>query len=106
MKTIINIIAKSLLTAAIALSIGAAAVQPSSAATNPVAQNGPVFDGQESFARHARAEIGDTANSIIGYYNLKTNRMTMYDLTGVEAAGLTNDRNAAARINGHPRGHY
>src|SRR5205823_6581079 len=24
-----------------------------------------VFDGQESFARHARAEIGDTANSII-----------------------------------------
>jgi hypothetical protein len=58
-----------------------------------------VFDGQESFARHARAEIGDTADSIIGYYNLKTNRMTMYDLTGVEAAGLTNDRNAAARIN-------
>src|SRR5437762_12744005 len=58
-----------------------------------------VFDGQESFARHARAEIGDTANSIIGYYNLKTNRMTMYDLTGIEAAGLVNDRNAAARIN-------
>jgi uncharacterized protein DUF1570 len=58
-----------------------------------------VFDGQNSFARHAHAEIGDTANSIIGYYNLKTNRMTMYDLTGVEAAGLANDRNAAARIN-------
>jgi hypothetical protein len=58
-----------------------------------------VFDGQESFARHARAEIGDTANSIIGYYNLKTNRMTMYDLTGIEAAGLASDRNAAARIN-------
>src|SRR5437588_3433364 len=58
-----------------------------------------VFGGQESFARHARAEIGETANSIIGYYNLKTNRMTMYDLTGVEAAGLANDRNAAARIN-------
>jgi hypothetical protein len=58
-----------------------------------------VFDGQDSFARHARAEIGDTANSIIGYYNLKTNRMTMYDLTGVESAGLANDRNAAARIN-------
>jgi len=58
-----------------------------------------VFDGQESFARHARAEIGETANSIIGYYNLKTNRMTMYDLTGVEAAGLVNDRNAAVRIN-------
>ncbi len=58
-----------------------------------------VFDGQESFARHARAEIGDTANSIIGYYNLKTNRMTMYDLTGVESAGLATARNAAARIN-------
>src|SRR5262249_47151910 len=36
---------------------------------------------------------------IIGYYNLKTNRMTMYDLTGVEAGGLGNDRNASARIN-------
>jgi hypothetical protein len=57
-----------------------------------------VFDGQPSYANYARAEIGDTANSIIGYYNLKTNRMTSYDLTGVEAGGLA-ERNAQARIN-------
>jgi len=58
-----------------------------------------VFDGQASFAKYAHAEIGATGNSIIGYYNLKTNRMTSYDLTGVEAAGLSTDRNAAAKIN-------
>ena len=57
-----------------------------------------VFDGQTSFANYARAEVGEGAGSIIGYYNLKTNRMTMYDLTGIEAGGLGSDRNAAARI--------
>jgi hypothetical protein len=57
-----------------------------------------VFDGQASYARYAHAELGDAANSIIGYYNLKTNRMTTYDLTGVEVAGQGFDRNAAARI--------
>jgi hypothetical protein len=58
-----------------------------------------VFDGQASFARYAHTEIGATGTSIIGYYNLKTNRMTSYDLTGVEAAGLSTDRNAPAKIN-------
>jgi hypothetical protein len=57
-----------------------------------------VFDGQASFAKYAHAEIGERAGSIIGYYNLKTNRMVMCDLTGVEASSGVNDRNAAARI--------
>lgn len=57
-----------------------------------------VFDGQTSFAAHAHQEIGERAGSIIGYYSLKTNRMTTCDLTGVEAGGAANDRNAAARI--------
>jgi hypothetical protein len=57
-----------------------------------------VFDGQPSYARHAHVEVGEAAGSIIGYYNLKTNRMTTYDLTGIEAGGVGNDRNAAARI--------
>lgn len=52
MRTIINIITKSLLTAAIALSIGAATAQQSSAATSPAGQQGPVFDGQESHGGH------------------------------------------------------
>jgi Protein of unknown function (DUF1570) len=57
-----------------------------------------VFDGQAAYARYAHAEVGEAASTIIGYYNLKTNRMTTYDLTGVEAGGIGNDRNAAARI--------
>jgi len=57
-----------------------------------------VFDGQASFAKYSRPELGESADSIIGYYNLKTNRMTTYDLTGIEAAGLANERTAAARI--------
>jgi hypothetical protein len=56
-----------------------------------------VFDAQAAFQKHARSELGEAAQSIIGYYNLHTNRMTMYDLTGVEAAG-GNERTASARI--------
>ena len=58
-----------------------------------------VFDGQASFAKYAHAEIGERAGSLIGYYNLKTNRIVMCDLTGVETSSGVNDRNAAARIN-------
>src|SRR4029079_17634697 len=44
-----------------------------------------VFDGQSSFSSHAHGEIGERAATIIGYYSLKTNRVTMCDLTGVES---------------------
>jgi Protein of unknown function (DUF1570) len=57
-----------------------------------------VFDGQSSFAKHAHQEIGERAASIIGYYSLKTNRVTMCDLTGVEANSSLSERNASARI--------
>jgi hypothetical protein len=46
-----------------------------------------VFDSKDSYALHARAEVGDAARSMIGYYSLKTNRMISYDLTG-GAAGM------------------
>jgi hypothetical protein len=58
-----------------------------------------VFDSKSSYAQHARAELGESTNSIIGYYSLKTNRMTMYDLTGVEEFGGGGERTTAARIN-------
>ena len=45
-----------------------------------------VFADQESYAHFAHGELGDAAKSIIGYYSLATNRMTMYDLTGVRDA--------------------
>jgi hypothetical protein len=44
-----------------------------------------VFDDRDSYSQFARAELGDSVQSIIGYYSLRTNRMVMYDLTG--AAG-------------------
>ena len=56
-----------------------------------------VFDSQESYALHARREIGDATASIIGYYSMATNRMTMYDLTGVEQAA--GGRSSPDRIN-------
>jgi hypothetical protein len=58
-----------------------------------------VFDSSAAFTKYARAESVEGAESMIGYYNLRTNRMTMYDLTGVESAGGANERTAAARIN-------
>jgi len=57
-----------------------------------------VFDSKTSFAKHAEAELGAGVGSIIGYYSLKTNRMTMFDLTGVEGQRLGSQRTAASRI--------
>ncbi|HEX3871111.1 MAG TPA: hypothetical protein VHV77_11775, partial [Pirellulales bacterium] len=44
-----------------------------------------VFADKQSYAAFARPELGDASEAIIGYYSLQTNRMTMYDLTGVES---------------------
>jgi hypothetical protein len=44
-----------------------------------------VFSDQQSYAAHAREELGAAVNNVIGYYNLDTNRITMYDLTGMQA---------------------
>jgi len=59
-----------------------------------------VFDSRASYARFAQGELGKSADSIIGYYSLRTNRVTMYDLTGVESlrAGGAR-RGSTAQIN-------
>jgi hypothetical protein len=44
-----------------------------------------VFDSRDGYSAYARHELGDGVKTIIGYYSLKTNQVTMYDLTG--AAG-------------------
>jgi len=41
-----------------------------------------VFADRPTYARFARGELGDGVDSIIGYYSLRSNRMTMFDLTG------------------------
>jgi len=51
-----------------------------------------VFADKASYRRYAVNELGDAVDSIIAYYNLNTNRIVMYDLTGVQA-----DRAAAPR---------
>lgn len=59
-----------------------------------------VFADRDSYLRFSRPELGDAAESVIGYFAMLTNRMTMYDLTGVEAAGLNSGRGrSAAQIN-------
>jgi hypothetical protein len=59
-----------------------------------------VFADQESYGRFAQAELGEAAKSIIGYYSLATNRMTMYDLTGVQSLRAAGDRRGSpAQIN-------
>jgi hypothetical protein len=59
-----------------------------------------VFNSRESYVNYAQAEVGKAAESIIGYYSLKSNRVTMYDLTGLEALRSPGDRRGtAAQIN-------
>jgi len=43
-----------------------------------------VFSNKASYMSYAQREIGATAEAMIGYYNMKTNRMVTYDLTGVD----------------------
>ncbi|HEY1601192.1 MAG TPA: DUF1570 domain-containing protein [Pirellulales bacterium] len=59
-----------------------------------------VFSDEVSYGRFAQSEVGEAAKSIIGYYSLATNRMTMYDLTGVQSLRAAGDRRGSlAEIN-------
>lgn len=58
-----------------------------------------VFADRQSYAKHARAELGDAVGSIIGYYSLRTNRVTMVDLTGTNRVGTGRTGRTAAAIN-------
>ena len=43
-----------------------------------------VFSNRASYLAYAEREIGKSAEAMIGYYNMKTNRMVTYDMTGVD----------------------
>jgi hypothetical protein len=59
-----------------------------------------VFADKASYARYAQQELGSAPESVIGYYSLQSNRMTMYDLTGVQQLRRPGDRRTtAAQIN-------
>ena len=51
-----------------------------------------VFGDRKSYAQYAQTELGEHASRIIGYYSLRTNRMTMYDLTGIEGLRQSDGR--------------
>lgn len=59
-----------------------------------------VFADQPSYVSFANAELGSNAKQIVGYYSLRSNRVTMHDLTGTEAArGAIGRRGNMAQIN-------
>lgn len=59
-----------------------------------------VFGNRESYAQYAHPELGKMAESIVGYYSLRSNRVMMYDLTGIDSLRAAGDRRGtAAQIN-------
>lgn len=58
-----------------------------------------VFDDQTSFSQYSRKELGEATASIIGYYSLATNRVTMYDLTGADSLNGSGRGTSAEQIN-------
>ncbi|WP_372722121.1 DUF1570 domain-containing protein [Novipirellula sp.] len=43
-----------------------------------------LLDDHDSFMQHAKGEIGESANSVIGYYHLASNRMTTFNVPNWE----------------------
>jgi hypothetical protein len=59
-----------------------------------------VFANKESYLKYSRPDLGESGESVIGYFALLTNRMAMYDLTGMESRGRGPGRNKTiAQIN-------
>jgi hypothetical protein len=46
-----------------------------------------VFSDKASYAKFAQPELGDASDAIVAYYSLMSNRITMFDLSGIEAIG-------------------
>ncbi len=59
-----------------------------------------VFASKDSYTEYKRRDLGEDAGAMIGYYNMKTNRVNMYDLTGIEGLKRPRGRiSSADRIN-------
>ncbi len=57
-----------------------------------------VFNSREAFLQYARPEVGEGVESIIGYYNMHTNRMVTYALADPERRVATLIHEAAHQI--------
>jgi hypothetical protein len=42
-----------------------------------------IFSEKPAYVRYSQKDLGDATDSTIGYYNMESNRMIMYDLAGV-----------------------
>lgn len=59
-----------------------------------------VFADKGSYSRFALPELGEAVSSVVAYYSLRTNRITMYDLSGTESMGGPSSRmSSAVQIN-------
>jgi len=55
------------------------------------------FADRGSYEAAAKDDLGDAVRNIVGYYNLKTNQVNMYDLTGMESLRGSNNRRGSQR---------
>jgi hypothetical protein len=59
-----------------------------------------VFADRAAYLKFSKPELGDAGEAIVGYYSLTSNRMTMFDLSGVENGGGPRGRGSTmAQIN-------
>lgn len=57
-----------------------------------------VFADRAAYAAYAADELGEAADRVVGYYSLMTNRVAMYDLTGLQANGSAGRRGTRGEI--------
>jgi hypothetical protein len=56
-----------------------------------------VFADRESYDRASRTDLPDGVGSIVGFYSLRSNRVNMFDLSGLEAFRAVNGRRGSMR---------
>jgi len=57
-----------------------------------------VFNTKEAYLAYAEREIGETAAALIGYYNMQTNRMISFDMTGVAGLAVNSGRYSSMQM--------
>ncbi|MCS5616938.1 MAG: hypothetical protein NZ658_02965, partial [Pirellulales bacterium] len=55
-----------------------------------------IFADRQAYEAHAARDLGAAADRVAGYYNLLSNRVTTYDLTGSDALGPDRGRRPGA----------
>lgn len=55
-----------------------------------------IFADRNAYMKFAEPELGAAAPAVAGYYSIRTNRITTFDLTGIETIRQPGDRRATA----------